>query len=231
DLKAPLNSLMGLIDILESESKDPNVLTYLRLMDKSVVKLDTFIRNLTDFSRITRIEIQHQPVDVEELVTEIDESLRYMENSGTVIKSVVVHPGVPLVSDGFHLGIVLGNLISNAVKYLDKAKENQWVRVEVFSNPDHAKIIVEDNGVGIPEKYQSQIFDLFFRATNQSFGSGLGLYITRNAVEKMDGSITFTSKEGEGTRFEVTVPNHQGAPVSDEVVDMPAINMIDTSDN
>jgi signal transduction histidine kinase len=207
DLKAPLNSLMGLIEILKSESKDVQLVHYLQLMDKSVVKLDTFIRNLTDFSKIARLEMRHQPVNFEELFHEVDEGLRYMHHAERVERVVEVMPGPPFVGDSFHISIVLGNLVSNAVKYQDLKKPNAWVRVRVETTAAECVISVEDNGVGIPKAHQGRIFELFYRASNQSFGSGLGLYITRNAVEKMKGVIDVVTEEGAGTRFLVRLPN------------------------
>ncbi|HHG84978.1 MAG TPA: PAS domain S-box protein, partial [Bacteroidetes bacterium] len=216
DLKAPLNSLMGLIDIVRNETTDENVLLYLGLMDKSVVKLDTFIRNLTDFSRINRLEIQYEKVDFGQMFDEITESLHYMEKADRVEKSVHLEPGPPLYADSFHIGIVLGNLISNAIKYQDLSKERPTVDVSVVVTEKEATIIVKDNGVGIPLEYQDRIFELFFRASNQSFGSGLGLYITRNAVEKMAGKISFHSSSDSGTHFIVTIPNQKELMVKHE---------------
>lgn len=208
DLKAPLNSLMGLIDILKGETADGNVLTYLGLMDKSVIKLDTFIRNLTDFSRIQRLEMRYQPVDFEEMLAEIRESLAYMQDSGKVEKIVTIADGPQLYGDSFHIAIVLSNLISNAIKYHDHQKASPEVRVTISVTDDRATIEVQDNGMGIPAAHKDRIFELFFRASNQSFGSGLGLYITRNAVDKMDGQIEMESEEGVGTTFRVELPNH-----------------------
>lgn len=213
DLKAPLNSLMGLIDILQSESPPPAFVKYLQLMDRSVLKLDTFIRNLTDFSRITRLEIQHQEVNFDELLEEINESLLYMERASSVRKDIELDLKCPLYGDRFHLGIVLSNLISNAIKYQDHSKEESWVKVRIEVSTHEARINVEDNGIGIPKKHQDRLFELFFRASNQSFGSGLGLYITKNAVEKMGGAIVLNSEEGEGTSFSFFIPNHYREPI------------------
>ncbi len=207
DLKAPLNSLMGLIEILKSESKDPELATYLHLMDKSVIKLDTFIRNLTEFSKIARLEIRNQGVDFNELIAEVGEGLKYMENAGRVAQQIELSPGPAFIGDSFHIGIVLGNLLSNAVKYQDLKKPDPWVKVTVNTTPEECQITVEDNGVGIAAAHQGRIFELFYRASNQSFGSGLGLYITRNAVEKMKGTIEMFSEEGVGTKFVVSLPN------------------------
>ncbi|HEX2901293.1 MAG TPA: HAMP domain-containing sensor histidine kinase, partial [Bacteroidia bacterium] len=207
DLKAPLNSLMGLIEILKAESKDPGLATYLHLMDKSVLNLDTFIRNLTEFSKIARLEIRNQGVDFNELISEVTEGLRYMENAERVQQHIELIPGPVFIGDSFHIGIVLGNLISNAVKYQDLKKAEPWVKVQVKTSTQDCQIIVEDNGLGIAAAHQGRIFELFYRASNQSFGSGLGLYITRNAVEKMKGTIEMHSEEGKGTQFVVTLPN------------------------
>lgn len=207
DLKAPLNSLMGLLDIVKSESLDDSLLRYVKLMDKSVVKLDTFIRNLADFSRIARLEIQAKPVDFELLLEEVTESLFFMENAANIEKIIEIEPGPEFVGDSFHIGIVLSNLISNAFKYTDPQKQHPRVKIRIEPNAESCKISIEDNGLGIPKEYQGRIFDLFFRASTQSFGSGLGLYITRNAIEKMHGQIEIVSEPGEGTTFKVTLPN------------------------
>jgi signal transduction histidine kinase len=207
DLKAPLNSLMGLIEILKSESKDPELATYLHLMDKSVIKLDTFIRNLTEFSKIARLEIRNQGVDFNELIAEVGEGLKYMEHADRVTQKIELVPGPAFIGDSFHIGIVLGNLLSNAVKYQDLKKPDAWVKVSVKTSPQDCHITVEDNGLGIAAAHQGRIFELFYRASNQSFGSGLGLYITRNAVEKMKGTIEMFSEEGLGTKFVVCLPN------------------------
>ncbi len=208
DLKAPLNSLMGLLDIIRMEEVTESVGQYLDLMDRSVVKLDTFIRNLTDFSRITRLEIQYQEVDLAQLHAEIIESLRYMDGSERVEQLLEINHREAFVGDQFHLSIVMTNLISNAIKYQDHTKAQPFVKCSVDVHQDTVHISIHDNGIGIPQKYQDRLFELFFRASNQSFGSGLGLYITKNAVEKMDGVIDMESKEKEGTTFRITLPNH-----------------------
>ncbi len=208
DLKAPLNSLMGIISILVQEELPPEITTYIGLMDRSVVKLDTFIRNLTDFSRITRLEITEQVVDFKKLFTETCESLMHMEFADRVDLKLELDEPVPWHGDRFHLGIVLSNLLSNAIKYQDHKKDAPQVVTKVHVQESTTRIEIEDNGIGIKAEYQKRLYELFFRASNQSFGSGLGLYITKNAVEKMDGKIQLDSVPGVGTRFTILLPNH-----------------------
>jgi PAS domain S-box-containing protein len=206
DLKAPLNSLMGLIEITRTETKEDTTIRYLQMMDRSVVKLDTFIRNLADFSRIARSEQHLEDVDLRALIDEILESLRYMDHADRVESRVLVPPGTILRADPLYLGVVITNLISNAIKYQNLRQPTPWIAIELESTDHEVVIKVEDNGVGIPLEHHSRIFNLFFRASTQSFGSGIGLYITRNTALKMGGTLDFSSMPGAGTTFSLRLP-------------------------
>jgi signal transduction histidine kinase len=96
--------------------------------------------------------------------------------------------------------------MANAIKYHDFSKSNQWIAVEVSNSNRSLKIRVSDNGSGIPEEHQTRIFDMFYRGTVRSNGSGLGLYIVKQAVEKMNGEISVYSKPAEGSSFLVSLP-------------------------
>jgi signal transduction histidine kinase len=211
DLKAPLNSVMGLIQIALQEEDPVKLKPYLHLMDKSVVKLDTFIRNLNEFTRITRLELRREEVDLPLKVQEILDSLQFLEHRDRPTIEVNCKIDAPFLTDPFHLEIVLTNLISNAIKYQDFSKPASWIRFEAHVGPSESVIKVSDNGMGIPAAHLDKIFSLFFRATNQSFGSGIGLYITENAVRKMGGRVEVSSTEKEGTTFTLHLPNGQPA--------------------
>ena len=85
-------------------------------------------------------------------------------------------------------------------------KEDPFLRISVKESDDAYEISLEDNGIGIEEKYLDKIFNMFFRATEQRTGSGLGLYIVKEAVDKLDGSITVSSVYGMGSVFTLTLP-------------------------
>jgi PAS domain S-box-containing protein len=208
DLKAPLNSLMGLIDLLENETADTGILGYLGMMNKSVVKLDTFIRDLADFSRNARQELQTTVINWQAMIKESIENLQFMEHATRVDKQVSITASADFYSDPVRIGIVLNNLISNAVKYQDLKKEQSFVRIEVESDAKQAVIRVIDNGIGIPARYHEKIFTLFFRASIQSYGSGMGMYIVKNAIEKLRGAIRLESQEEEGSTFTVVLPGN-----------------------
>jgi PAS domain S-box-containing protein len=207
DLKAPLNSLMGIINLLESESEEPVVLSYLKMMNKSVVKLDTFIRDLADFSRNARTELEQAEISWKQLVDETLENLQFADNSERIAKNIKIDQEGPFFSDPIRLGIVFNNLISNAIKYQNLDRKDALVDVIIVSREDYATIVIADNGIGIAQEHQAKVYNLFFRASIQSYGSGMGMYIVKNAIERLKGEISMTSVEGQGTTFSIMLPN------------------------
>ncbi|MEM7036048.1 MAG: PAS domain S-box protein, partial [Bacteroidota bacterium] len=147
DLKAPLNSLMGLIGLAEDESQEVMVLQYLKMMNKSVTKLDTFIRDLADFSRNARLELDVSRMDWEQAVQESLENLRFMENSDRVAKNVNIQAKRELFTDPVRVGIVLNNLISNSIKYQNLKREDAYVNIDITDHARGAKIQISDNGI------------------------------------------------------------------------------------
>ena len=121
--------------------------------------------------------------------------------------SISVDDKIPMYSDGDRLRVVMNNLVSNAIKYSDESKDNQFVQISMDILESEVKIIVRDNGIGIENEYLPKIFNMFYRATNKAAGSGLGLYITREIVETLGGTIEVSSLTGEGTVFTLRIPN------------------------
>jgi len=103
--------------------------------------------------------------------------------------------------------IVLNNLVSNSIRYQNENAENPFVRIRVLTNVKSAVIEVEDNGIGIKDKHQNKVFEMFYRVSDKSKGSGLGLYIVKEIVEKLRGNIQLNSTMGVGTKFSFTIPN------------------------
>ena len=99
------------------------------------------------------------------------------------------------------LKIILNNLLSNAVKFQSPQKSNPYIRVFLRTTAERYVIEVEDNGEGIKPNFKEKIFEMFFRGTQRSKGSGLGLYIAREAAEKIQGTISVESEYGKGTVF------------------------------
>lgn len=207
DLKAPVKTLLGLLNVTatEEEKKD----TMFHLFSKSIKQLDNVINGITDFYKNHNFNISLSKVDFRLL---IDEALINVRNSlpmpfDDVDIQDTIQEDAPYVSDSFRVALLLNNLVSNAIKYQKAGTLDKWVRIIVFTDKKQAKIIVEDNGIGIPDEYQSKVYNMFYRANTQYPGSGIGLYIVKETVVKLGGSIKLTSQDGYGTRFEIVIPN------------------------
>ena len=206
DIKAPLRSVMGLISIAKIENKQTEIGTYLEMMNKSVLNLDQFIKDLTLFSRNSRMELDFSKIDFEKTIDDCIEGLKYMDNVGKVKIYKNIKSNIFFYSDVTRINTIIGNLLSNSLKY-HKFEENiSFVNISVSEENKNIVIIVEDNGVGIKNEYQGKIFDMFYRASEKSYGSGLGLYIVQTAVKKLKGTIEVQSEINEGTKFIVVLP-------------------------
>ena len=206
DLKAPLSSVLGLINLSKSETKEPNLMLYLDMMASSIVKLDKFIKDLIHFSRNTRKDVFISRVDFEKVISEGVDDLRYMEDADKVRLEKNIDPAV-FWSDENRIGTIFNNLISNSVKYHNFSNDDPWIKINVRFHNEKAVIEVKDNGIGIDAGHLDKIFDMFYRATEQSQGSGLGLYIVKEMVRKVNGTIRVESEKGKGTTFIIELPD------------------------
>lgn len=208
DLRAPLASILGLIDYTASETSDEEVVQSLSMMKSSIEKLDIFILDILDYSRNARLEVKRTPVDFSGLLTDIRNSLKFTStgNAHVEIRINIEEDGT-FCSDKSRIYIVLSNLIANSLRYYDPAKPDPYVEVTVVARADGALLNVRDNGAGIHEEYHPYIFNMFYRVSEKSKGSGLGLYLVKETVEKLSGDIQFTSTPGIGTEFKIYIPN------------------------
>ncbi|MES2733540.1 MAG: PAS domain-containing sensor histidine kinase [Bacteroidota bacterium] len=212
DLRAPLRSLLGLTNLLRTEKDEVQQNLYLSLIDKSVNKLDTFIADMTNFSRNSRQVLSIEPIDFDKIIKDCAENLRYMDNADRVSLRMNIQVEAPFFSDILRISTVLQNLLSNSVKYQRTHIDNGYVQFDIHCNEQRALIVYSDNGKGIEAAYLDKVFDMFFRASSDSYGSGLGLYIVKQVVEKLQGEIKIESTIGEGTTFTLSLPNLEVHP-------------------
>jgi signal transduction histidine kinase len=206
DLRAPLSSILGLVNVARQEP-DQNKVFYLNLIEKSIHKLDQFIRDIIDFSRNARLDLVKEEINFELLIRDILEEMKYMDEKNRILRTIQVIGQGPYFSDSRRLVIILNNLVSNAIKYHNPLADNPYIEIRVELDSHQARINVNDNGHGIAQEHLSNIFKMFYRATEASKGSGLGLYIVHETVEKLSGKVSVSSTLGVGSTFEVTLPS------------------------
>ncbi len=209
DLRAPLTSVLGLINIMD-DSLNPietEQKKCLGMMKQSITKLDSFIEDIISYSRNSRMEIEKDEINFEELINESQQTLKYMENDSLCKIKVEIDQKGKFISDRRRILIIMNNLISNSIKYYDKSKPNCFINIIVHSDLSKAIITIEDNGIGIADEKQEKVFEMFYRATTLSKGSGLGMYIAAETLIKLNGTITLKSTLNIGSTFTVTIPN------------------------
>lgn len=208
DLRAPLNSMLGLIEIAKDDTTEEITREHLKMLNRSAKKLDGFICDILDYSRNSRMEVNMEQINFRKLLNDITENLKFIGNNNRTIDFVIEISGeTTIYSDRNRLITILGNLISNAIHYQNPKVSNPFVRIEIETSQTETKITIEDNGIGISEEMHSRIFDMFYRVSHESVGSGLGLYIVKEAVNKLNGEIKVQSQVGIGTTFLIKIPN------------------------
>jgi len=205
DLRAPITSLKGLIEIAKEETDPEIIQQYLYLMKESLNKQDEFIREIIDFSRNKRKEIVRQPVNLSKTIDQVIRHHCYMPNANNInITKDILLETIP--SDPLRIEIILNNLISNAIKYSDEKKERMTIHIKTYLENHSAIMEIADNGVGIKKENLSSIFQMFYVTQNSNKGTGLGLYIVQETVAKLQGSILVESELHKGTKFTLQIP-------------------------
>jgi PAS domain S-box-containing protein len=207
DLRAPIASLLGLIEVAKMEQDIDSVRQLLDLQKKSLTRMDRFIKDIVDHSRNTRLQVTPEPIDFELMVSNALEQLQFMEKFHRIKKEIVVEQATVFYTSSARVDIIFNNLFSNVIKYADLRKENPYLQVYIKVANNQAEIRISDNGEGIPPEAQPKIFDMFYRGSRNGSGSGLGLYIVKEAIQKLKGSINFNSEFSKGTEFIVNLPN------------------------
>ncbi|MBA4056384.1 MAG: hypothetical protein C0490_16840, partial [Marivirga sp.] len=207
DLRAPIASLLGLIEVARLEKDRDSINHLLEMQQKSLLRLDRFIKDIVDHSRNTRLAVVAERVNFETMVHSVLEQLQFMDNVNRISKRVNVIQSAPFFTSVTRLEILFNNLISNSIKYADLRKTDPYIDISIEADENYAEIRIKDNGEGIPSEAHTKIFEMFFRASRRGSGSGLGLYIVKEAIQKIGGNIEVHSEYGEGTEFVMIIPN------------------------
>lgn len=205
DLRAPITSALGLIELCLSASQE-EVNEYLKLQQKSLMKLDSFIHDILNYSRNNRMELKPNRVNIRELIEATINQYKFINNYNLVDIQIKIEDENDLYCDESRLTVILNNIISNAYKF-SSLVQNPKVNILVIINQVDLVLKINDNGIGIKEEHIKRIFDMFYRATDVNNGSGLGLYIVKEAVKKLGGEIVVESILNKGTKFKITIPN------------------------
>ena len=206
DLKAPLNSVLGLINIAKKDGATGSMPLYLQMIEQSIKKLERFIADIIDYSRNTSVEVVSGVIDFQKIIDGALADVKYLDGEAEISKKVRIRGDGDFKSDPLRLSVILNNLITNSIIYHDKSKDNKFIEVSAKYNKIRATIEVKDNGAGIGKEHLVKIFKMFYRASENTKGSGLGLYIVKETIGKIKGTITVESDPGKGSKFTIELP-------------------------
>ncbi len=220
DLKKPLTALKTVISLLKQgylgELSEQQADAVQNAYEASQY-MEELIEDILDSTRLDHdgMTLKVEEVDMTLLVGEILRRLKYHLTETNV--AVRVEPLPAVRCDPWAMTKVFTNLIGNAVNYRDPTR-GPFIHVSAREDEEGFTFLVEDNGIGIPEEDQDKVFRKFERGSNTGGinGTGLGLYIVRELVRKHGGDVTFTSKKGEGTTFQVYLPREPLIPEEEE---------------
>jgi len=199
DIRSPLLSTLGLINISRIETDDATKDKYYSLMEKSVKKLDNHIQDIIHLSANSHSDIKTESINILEEVSEVIIMLKNEINFNDVSITHNISINDKIFSDKARLKIIILNIISNSLKYANIKEGKPSINIKLDIDNDYFTLEIADNGIGIPKESQSKIFNMYYRATDTNHGSGLGLYIVREIIDKLDGEIFVKSELYKGT--------------------------------
>jgi len=221
DIRGPLSSIMGLLDIAKMEDDSKNTGEYLEYIEDRIDHLDGILRELINVSKIRQGKIDAQKIDFEVVLEQVLTSIRHMPLYESITIETEINVGGDMVADPDILTTIFHNLTVNAIKYQNTEHNDSQFKITIDKWNDGITITAKDNGVGMNKTVQKMAFEMFYRGTESSDGSGLGLYIVQKGVAKLNGTIQLESTLGEGCLFRISLPNHAdklpNAPVMKKV--------------
>jgi signal transduction histidine kinase len=208
DLRAPIASVLGLINLAKKDKDISMKDMYLEMINKSALQQDDFIKEILDQSRNSRLEVKREEILFEPLIDETFSQLKFATSAGQSVERVVhIEQKSPFYSDRWRLKVILNNIISNAIRY--RNGKDPVIKVDVIINEHLASVAIQDNGKGIEKEHLPNVYKMFYRATDDGAGSGLGLYIVKEAIDKLNGQIDIQSEVGKGTLVRFAIPEIQ----------------------
>lgn len=210
DLRAPLSSILGLVNLSSLQGNTDNPHEYIALIGEKIQALDHFIGDVLSHSKNLKMDVTVDKVNLEKIIEQTFTDLSYLRGARET-RHIVKIEGIDFYSDQWRISEIFRNLISNAIKYRKPDADDSQIIIKISVDRLCADITFADNGIGIKESSLKRIFEMFYRATEQADGSGIGLYIVKNAVERLGGEIKVASRQGEGTRFHILLPNRIGS--------------------
>lgn len=207
DLRAPIASILGLTYLGKIELQEERGRTFMIMIEERIRKLDMVIADILSLARSKKFDVKVEDIDFNQLLDDTIVDVKFSKGASSI--SLIYENSMQNIfhSDYHQMKVILSNIISNAVKYHNINQSNPYIKVLFNRTNDRVEIAVEDNGQGIPEESLPRIFEMFYRASVNTEGTGLGLYIVQEALAKIKGNISVKSALDKGSTFTILLEN------------------------
>lgn len=212
DLRGPLSSIIGLTNVSRLEIEDSKALQYIDMIQLSTKKLDETLIGLVHSMAIRDVEKLEDEINFKNMLDDVLERFKYYEGFSKMKFDIDVDLKSPFHSSRLILQPVIQNLVENAIKYRNVKSPESYCHISVSETKEDVIITFADNGIGMETNIHEKVFDVYYKGTQKSKGSGLGLYIVKTAVEKLHGTIRLESEPGKGSTFIITLPKNNHLP-------------------
>ena len=209
DLKSPLSSAKALAqficididqgDLLEAKNNANKI-------SQQMKKLETLVVDILLLSQADFDSSGFMPIDFDDMIVDVKERLSWLRKDNPCTLDINISLTQKVISEKVRFSQVIENLLSNALKYYDESKSSPFVKLDITNSKDSVIINISDNGIGIPQEHQGEVFTMFKRFhPNRSNGSGLGMAIVKKHIDHLNGTISFESSN-QGTLFKIIIP-------------------------
>ena len=203
DLRAPLTTMKGLISILQATKNfDPELVCN---MSSTTERMLLILEQVATFQKNNHTPVTHDLVDIKDIVNSIWMSVAHEYDP--VHLSIYINDSIPFFNDADRIYKILYEILTNALKNKDVLKQRSVIKVNIIHKVDGININIFDNGVGVPSAEIDRVFNMFHKSSVNSSGAGLGLYIVKENINKLGGSIIFDSELNMGTSVTITLPS------------------------
>jgi signal transduction histidine kinase/ligand-binding sensor domain-containing protein len=207
DLKGPLSRILGLAGLAKIETPTDKNIQYLEMIESTSRDMDLLLSKLTQVHELFNQKPKIVPLLIEEILEDVKVRLNFLTEKRLINILLKNRINEPIKADHQLFYTVIFNLVENAILFRNyDSEEIHEITVTLRKDPHNIAIEIKDNGIGIEEDLIDAIFDMFYRASDQSKGSGLGLYLVKIAIDKMHGEINVESRVGKGTIFTLRLP-------------------------
>ncbi|HEX8516618.1 MAG TPA: PAS domain-containing sensor histidine kinase [Bacteroidia bacterium] len=218
DLRGPLASIMGLANLSKLEIKDELALKYLKMIGTGTEKLDYTLTELVKAMEIRNIHKFEDEINFEGVIKGALAKFEFFEGYSRLKIHTDINHKRPFITNKFVLETIIQNLIENAIKYQNYRSAEPFLKINISGNTEGIILVVEDNGRGIEKSIQNKIFDMYFRGSSDQKGTGLGLYLVKKGIDKLNGQIELKSNEMEGTTFTIHLSSKSKFPLNQKTI-------------